>query len=152
MSLLDDDRLPGRFWAKVSPEPNSGCWLWTAYSDPKGYGRFMLREGKPMLAHRMAFIALVRDPGALDLDHLCRVRCCVNPDHLEPVTNAENTRRGRAGENNRTKTHCPKGHAYDAVNTVYAEYEWGTHIRRFCRACHDAANRAYRARKKEECL
>lgn len=79
-----------RFWEMVDKSGPTDCWLWTGYGDRWGYGRF----GHGLLAHRVAF-ELVKGsvPPGLTLDHLCRVRRCVNPTHLEPVTQAENTRR-----------------------------------------------------------
>lgn len=82
------------FWAKVDKAATtSGCWLWTGAMNPKGYGRY----GKPTrYAHRIAYQALVGPiPEDMTLDHLCRVRNCVNPAHLEVVTRAVNTSRGR---------------------------------------------------------
>lgn len=85
-----------RFWAKVAipADVMTGCWLWGAMKDPRGYGRFNLDKG-PRLAHRIAY-TLVKGaiPGGLGLDHLCRAHGCVNPAHLEPVTQRENVRRG----------------------------------------------------------
>lgn len=115
----------------VEPVTESGCWLWTGTIESSGYGR--LRVGKrKLLAHRLVY-AIYRG-GLADsdyLDHLCRVRCCVNPDHLEIVDLRTNILRGTApSAQNARKTHCPLGHPYDAVNT---------HIkidgRRECRAC-----------------
>jgi hypothetical protein len=92
--LIDSDKLPEHFWSKVSPEPNSGCWLWTAYIDKGGYGNFRMGRQSSLMAHRVAYEALVGDiPAGLVVDHSCRTRCCVNPEHLEPVTQKENTAR-----------------------------------------------------------
>lgn len=75
-------------------------------------------------AHREAYKAFKGEiPDGLELDHLCRVRNCVNPDHLEPVTRLENARRGigglMAGLRQRAKTHCPAGHPYAPENTYF---------------------------------
>jgi hypothetical protein len=103
-----------------------------------GYGYFYL-NGRMVRAHILAFED-VRGPvpPGLVLDHLCRVRPCVNDTHLDPVTNLENIQRGQGGINMRVKTHCPQGHAYDAANT----YVWlGT---RRCKVCKAERQRAYR--------
>lgn len=89
--------LLDRFEDKYMPEPNSGCWLWLASLRANGYGQ-VGRGGRGSgmeLAHRAAYNLYVGPiPDGLVLDHLCRVRACVNPAHLEPVTNTENLRRG----------------------------------------------------------
>lgn len=84
-----------RFWEKVEKGGPDDCWLWTANKTaPNGHGRFLGPDGQ-IMAHRYAYEALVGPiPEGLVIDHLCRVRLCVNPDHLEPVTAEENTRRG----------------------------------------------------------
>lgn len=81
-----------RFWSKVNK--TDSCWIWTATLYDSGYGRFRYNN-KWNKAHRIAYNFLVGEiPEGLELDHLCRVRCCVNPDHLEPVTHRENMVRG----------------------------------------------------------
>jgi hypothetical protein len=90
--MFGDQRLPERFWTKVQVGPG-GCWLWTARLTEKGYGDFYLGPGHTRRAHRVAYLTLV-GPVEGPLDHLCRVRRCVNPAHVEPVSSPENTRRG----------------------------------------------------------
>jgi HNH endonuclease len=119
--------LVKRFWPKVDkngpiPEyrPELGqCWIWTRGCTGKGYGAFKVR-GKQTPAHRVAYELSKGDiPEGLDLDHLCRVRNCVNPDHLEPVTSLENIRRGYAySAVDFRKTHCPQGHPYEGENVA----------------------------------
>ena len=124
----------GRFWTKV--EKTDSCWLWRGALDRKGYGHFTIGH-QTKSAHRYAYELLVGPiPEGLHIDHLCRVHNCVNPEHLEPVTTKENTRRGLRGV---LLTHCPRGHAYDERNTG-----WGQRGR-YCRACH---RERYHERKK----
>lgn len=119
MNFLDP-RLPDRFWSKCIPEPMSGCWLWLGAKNR--YGRFVV-DGKARATHRLTYEALRGSvPPGLELDHcVCQTPLCCNPLHLEAVTHRENVRRGRMSEVNsarqRNKTHCPKGHPYDAENT-----------------------------------
>lgn len=138
-----------RFMSHVSPEPNSGCWIWTATGTRGGYGMFRTgtkRDGSNKLAHRVAYVLLKGPiPHGLHLDHLCRVRCCVNPDHLEPVTNKENCRRGNTGIACAAKTVCPAGHPYDLKNTAY-HYRGPdkTSVNRICLECCKLRQRARR--------
>ena len=85
-----------RFWSKV--DVAGGCWLWTKSLSSQGYGQFSYggrSGGGPVSAHVFSWLILVGEIGiGLELDHLCRVKSCVNPDHLEPVTRSVNTRRG----------------------------------------------------------
>lgn len=106
-----------RFENKYIPITESGCWIWLDSLDHAGYGRLRVRE-KKRLAHRVAYEIHRGDiPNNLPLDHLCRVRCCVNPWHLEAVSPAENIRRGETGKHQLLRTHCPQGHLYDGINT-----------------------------------
>lgn len=120
--------------ARCVPEPNSGCHLWLGSLDRDGYGRVRCAGAEYRPAHRLAYEAENGPvPKGLVLDHKCRVRCCVNPSHLEPVTNRENILRGesRAARSSR-QTHCKNGHPLSGDN-VYTYLKKPT-IRR-CRAC-----------------
>lgn len=114
-----------RFEAKVERVAESGCWIWLASLNALGYARFRMdgRNGSQEHAHRPAYEHWRgRIAEGLELDHLCRVRCCVNPWHLEPVTGHENLLRSpfTQASINRAKTHCPSGHAYADTAVSYA--------------------------------
>lgn len=122
-----------RFWSKV--DKSGECWEWTAYTDKKGYGSFRL-NGKIRKAHRVAYELIKgKIPDGLVLDHLCRNTSCVNPNHLEPVTNKENVDRGISKDVNgrwqKAKTHCPNGHEYTPENTYYRK----NRSHRECKSC-----------------
>lgn len=122
--------LEERFMEKVVIDETTGCWVWQA-AFTTGYAWFNV-DGTPQLGHRVAYEMLVGPiPEWLTLDHLCRNRACVNPEHLEPVTLAENKRRGESpAAINARKTHCPQGHPYDEENTHVT-----TEGYRDCRTC-----------------
>ena len=126
-----------QFDAKWTPEPNTGCWLWIGRTDRKGYGRFSARGIKPAWAHRAAW-EFYRGPipHRMQLDHVCRVHSCVNPDHLRIVTLVQNVleNSNSASALNKKKTHCPRGHSYTGENVSVQMGSRGTLFRR-CRAC-----------------
>jgi hypothetical protein len=137
--------IQDRLKSFISPEPNSGCWLWIGFTNSKGYGHIWY-GGRMRLAHRVSWeIERGSVQDGLCLDHLCRVRCCVNPDHLEPVTIQENIRRGDTGINHRSKTHCPQGHEYTENNTYKQSHSAGQigGGGRICRECQRAYHRKY---------
>lgn len=131
-----------RFWRHVMPEPNSGCWLWMASLDGRGYGQINRGDGRPIRAHRLSYeMHKGPIPDGMDLDHKCRVRCCVNPDHLEPVTRQVNILRGESHVARQSRqTHCKNGHEYIAENTVRYRNK------RQCRTCSNALRRQRRVR------
>lgn len=139
--MLGLETLPERIQNKIMFEPMSGCWLWTAGLDLDGYGHVHIEtiDGKEINggAHKHIYQILIGPvPKGLQLDHRCRVRCCVNPLHLEPVTSRENVLRGN--NHNRAKTHCPHGHEYTEANTYkYTQTErYGQINARQCRECY----------------
>ncbi len=129
-----------RFLRHIEIVTESGCWVWMGALSNGGYATFW--DGlKYRTGHRFSFESFRGEvPDGLQLDHLCRVRCCVNPHHLEPVTARENMRRSTwtpdaAVAAHRLRcaaiTHCPGGHKYSPENTRYAK---GTG-KRTCMAC-----------------
>jgi hypothetical protein len=117
------------------------CWVWTASRDKNGYGRFGY-EGTTRFAHRVAYELLVEPiPPGLVIDHLCRNKSCVNPDHLETVPWGENIRRGDLWMYK--VTHCPQGHPLDGKAKGRAGRS-----RRYCRVCQAACQRRWYLRKR----
>lgn len=129
-----------RTWNKFLVD--DGCWLWTANVDPDGYGRMWNRPGEPTKAHVVIWTALRGPvPAGMELDHLCAVKSCVNPGHLEPTTHQVNCQ--RRPQYQLEKTHCPQGHPYDEANTY--TYQG----RRSCRICAKARAAVYEVKRKE---
>lgn len=150
------DALAARLWAKVdkdgpvpSHRPDLGpCWVWTA-STAAGYGQ-LGGKGGFKLAHRIAYeLTHGPIPEGMTLDHLCRVRHCVNPLHLEVVTRVENIMRGEGPTaRNARKTHCKHGHEFTPANTIHFT-NWNGKPGRQCRTCSYQHSRAYRERRDE---
>lgn len=124
-----------RFMAKVYKE-SRGCWRWLGAigGSGEGYGVLSL-DGKRSFAHQAIFRHYRGPiPETHEIDHLCRNTRCVNPDHLEAVPHSENCRRGRVGQHNAKKTHCPHGHPYAGQNLRLIHRRGG--VERSCWACH----------------
>ncbi len=145
---LEDDRAARRAyrgsldWIRDrSMVDENGCWIWKFATYPTGYGHCARDSG---YAHRVSWeIANGPIPAGLTIDHLCRVRACVNPDHLDAVTIRENILRSpfAVAAINARKTHCVRGHPFDEENT-----RLDSHGRRICRTCH-RVQQARRRRK-----
>lgn len=130
-----------RFWEKVDKTPT--CWKWKGSLGKKGYGRFRVGDRTEM-AHRVAYELIVGAvPQGKTLDHLCRVRGCVNPAHLEAVSNAENVLRGVGPPAiNAKRTHCVHGHEFSDANTYVHKG------RRFCSQCSRDRLKKHRAARR----
>ena len=131
----------------IEPVTESGCWIWMGTTKDNGYGQFKWKY-KALLAHRESYKTYRGQiPGALQVDHLCRVRCCVNPDHLELVSCKENVIRGTGpSATNASKTHCKRGHKFNKANTYYIK---GTNDNRACRICSRIKTRERRTYAKQ---
>lgn len=135
-----------RFDGKWKLDPSSGCWLWTASKDSDGYGQFWQKGHLPK-AHRAAW-RLYRGPipeGA-QIDHLCRVRHCVNPDHLRLVTLVQNVLENSASITAKivASTHCPKCGSL----LIAAPKGMGRWQSRYCKPCYQVRTRRYRQAKR----
>lgn len=133
--IIFSARKSAEFRSLVMPEPNTGCHLWLGALNQKGYGRFSHGRLGVRPAHQVALDLIGRHrPAGLEVDHLCRVRCCVNPDHLEYVTHRVNLLRGETiAARSASRTCCPRGHPYEGHNLIVREGK------RECRECQRAA-------------
>lgn len=152
-----------RFWAKVAagPVPTYApalgpCWLWAGSVDRDDYGKFAVTTTTGRVrhcrAHRWAYEARVGPiPEGLTLDHLCRVRRCVRPSHLEPVMSAVNTMRGQGpAASNAAKTHCKRRHEFTPGNTYHKQQPSGS-MTRACKECGRQRSREHqRAKRRHE--
>lgn len=154
MGIVDPAVLWDRFMAKVQVQPD-GCWTWTGQLNNHMYG-VIKRGNKRRLAHVWAYQQVIGAiPPGMVLDHVCHSsseceggqgclhRRCVNPSHLEPVTQRENAQRGRTGQatgaKNRSKTHCPSGHEIDGVRPSGERY---------CKTCNRLRERSRAAARR----
>lgn len=136
-----DQREDEWFYSRVAEK--DGCWVWQSSLNRDGYGQFRRHGSGNKTAHRWSYEFMRGEiPPGLQLDHLCRNRACVNPEHLEPVTSLVNWWRGIAPSAiNARKTHCDHGHEFTPENTM-SRSEGG----RRCRTCVSDYNARY-ARK-----
>lgn len=146
--MIHSPEFGARFWSKVQKVDCGGCWMWVGAATRQGYGQINV-QGRMAYAHRVSYeMAVGPIPVGLQIDHLCRNRRCVNPDHLEPVTRRENILRGDGiTARNARKTHCAKGHSFAGDNLyVYPDGNRG------CRICDRAAGRMYHRRRRTAIL
>ena len=133
-------------WERVQRKvvKQGDCWIYTGKIDPQGYGGYVW-TGEYYITHRIAYQSLVGDiADGLEIDHLCRVRACCNPSHLEAVPHQVNLMRGETiAARNASATHCPRGHEYTEANTYISPRG-----ARDCRDCRRRRRREYRARLK----
>ena len=141
MRAKSSESIQDRVLSRVVVVEN--CWHWVGAYSPNGYGAMHVGGGKMRTAHRASYEAFVGPvPSGLVLDHSCRVRGCVNPFHLRPVTTRENLLLGEGfASTNAAKRACPKGHEYSKENTMVLSS--GS---RRCRECDRAAKRTERVK------
>jgi len=137
-----------RLWSKVMKGPGGNdCWGWADVLSEDGYAYLGVggREGGKFLVHRLLYELVIGPiPDGKELDHLCRNRWCVRPDHQEPVTRLINLIRGQTTTaRHAAATHCPQGHPYDMFNTIFY------HNKRYCRTCNNTRRRQRHRRAKE---
>lgn len=143
-----EEKARNRFLSKIAHCPTTGCWLWLGTMLSRGYGVFKWRA-QPHLAHRISLRFAGREiKPSLTVDHLCRTKSCVNPDHLEVVSVRENLLRApnSPSTKNLQKSHCKNGHPLFGENLLVVPRPSGR-TERWCKTCTAATSRAYRQRR-----
>ena len=131
-----------RIWQRFEVDRQTGCWNWTGAISAGSYGSIYY-EGRMQKAHRVIWrLERGEIPDGLQIDHLCRNRRCINPDHLEVVTQSENLRRSPLMDRNSHRTHCIRGHEFTEENTRYRPGSG----HRTCIICMDMHRRNWRAK------
>lgn len=132
-----------RFDSKVYKQGIDNCWIWNGTRTTLGYGVFSV-DSKLIYVHRWAYEYFNKPiPENMTIDHICRNPSCVNPRHLEVVTQRINVQRGKTGSLQIRKTHCPRGHPYDDTNTIIRRDD-----SRVCRICNKEYQRNWLKKRK----
>lgn len=144
------ETLQAAILERCTPEPNSGCWLWLLVTDRNGYGRLYVGNDRRITAQRASYMAFKGNiPSGYQIDHLCRVRSCVNPAHLEAVTPQVNVLRGVSPMARQAKqTHCARGHALEGDNL----YSWDGDGHRHCKICQAETSRRHYLKNREKII